>query len=427
MSTDKDRRADELKESLVEPISRDDFLAEWREDPEKVIAAASKADLSFEGYANVRSPATEESAGSAVEYLMYNEGVRYQDDINGPTTRLDDLPNLDPPDGNPEPLARMVNGFLDECYFHTLLTGERAIADLSNLTVQAGWRPYVDSPKYRLPQIAPGFNFMSLVGFSQGIRDDRYRLRQWKNATGEQVMQAVAESVEPKLFELTRATQDITFTNWRAGIEWTDDFATATESRLSDITNAVQEIALGHRIGELQRACKTITDGVTHTAYNATGTGGKTVAGVASEANLLKYPQWTDFVKTFGNAYRPDTAIGNATAITTLELMSMSGADQNITFGTWALIPNSNINSLNGQMSRLDYGWVEGDSATGFNDTSLFVFQRATTLAYIFRLGMNQDAMERSEGQRKTRRYLGAQSGFGLMDPTGLRRINFGT
>ena len=282
MSTDNDTRVDDFQESLIEPISRDEFLEEWRSNPDEVIKQAKKAKLSLEGYAAARSPASKESPGSAIEYVMYNHGIRYADDLNGSTTRLDQLPELDPQGRDPDPIVRVVNAFLDECYYHTLFTGERAIANLSGLTVQGGWRPYADSPKYRVPQIAPGFNFMEVVGFSTGIRDDRYRLRQWANKSTEQVMQALAESTVRETFELTRATKDITFTNWGAGIEWTDDFANATETRLSDITNAVQEIALGHRIAELQRICKALSDNVNAArTYNSTG---KTVAGVTGVA-----------------------------------------------------------------------------------------------------------------------------------------------
>ena len=418
MSTEKETKGT----GLITPTTRKRFLEEWRSDPKAVIERAKDAELTLEGYAEVRSPASEGSPGDAIEFLLANEGIRTVDSLLVPSTRLDDMPDIDPVNGATEPVADLVIAHLDNNYRQTLFTGIRASAALSPLTVQGGWRPVMDAPKVRTPQIAPGFNFLSVVWDTVGISDDRYRLRRWKNATEEQKFQDIAEGTAPKLMELTRDTEVIKFNNYRAGIEWTDEFANAPETRFSDLTNAVDEIAIGHRIGELRKMGALVKS----KADDSRKYSQSSVAGHAAVANRLAYPQWTHFLKQFGNAYMPNVALGSPNAITSLELMSMNAGNA-ITFGQWALVPNSNINSLNAQMSRLDYGWITPNSATGFSDTELYVFQREGTIVYIQQLGMNQDEMERVQGVRKTRRWLGTKSAFGISDEYSIRTIDFST
>ena len=413
----------ETREDFVIPGTRDEFLAEWREDPKAILEKAEKADLSLEGYANSRAPATQESPGSTMEWLLFNEGVRTQDTLQVPSTRLEDLPDLDPVNGQHEPLSRAVIAHCDEVYNQALITGTRASAALSPLTVNGGWRPTYDEAPVRSPQIAPGFNFLEVVAMTRGIREDKYRVRRWKNDSDEQKMQKLAEGTEPKLFEITRDKTDVSLNNYRAGIEWTDEFANDAQTRFADLTNAIEEIAIGHRIVLLQDLGRLIHDSVP--SGNTYTTSGQTVAGVTATAGQLEYPFWVKFMKDFGNAYIPNVTLGNPTSITSLELMSMTAGNQNITYGSWAMVPNSNIRNLNGDLTQMSYGYISGDTATGFGDTELFTFQRETTLVFVMRLGMDQDEMERVPGPRKTRRWLGAQSAFAVSDPEGIRSINY--
>lgn len=414
---------DNHETTSVMPTTRDAFLAEWREDPQAILDQSREFEMTLDSYSRARAPATAESPGSTLEWLLFNEGIRMVDTFDLESSLMQDLPDIDPQKGEPDPLARAMIGYWDECYNKTLMTGERNAQAISTLTTGGPWRPRYDESPIRVPQIAPGFNFLDVVAYTRRIREDKYRIPEWKNAKSEQIMQEVAEGTEPKLFEITRADREVSMRNYRAGIEATDSFLNDNQTRARDITNAIEEIAIGHRIALLTGLAKLIHDSTP--SGNVYTVGNTAVAGVTPDGGRLGYPFWTKFLKDFGNAYIPNVTLGNKDAITNLELMSMTAGDQNITYGSWTMVPNTNIRNLNGNMTEMSYGWIDDDTTTGFGNTELFTFQRETTVAYIQRMGMDQDEMERVPGPRKTRRWLGTQSAFALIDPNGLRSINF--
>ena len=421
MSTDKNIR-DDLGEHNVIATTRQEFLEEWKSDPQAVIDQAEEANLSLQGYAEVRSPASKESPGSPVEYLLYNEGIRTHDTLNVPCSLLGSLPKIypDKEGGRVEPLGQLVMAYWDEEYTRTLITGVRA-ADLSNLTVAGGWRPRFDETPVRSPNIAPGFNFLDVVGFSRGIREDKYRVRRWTNESDEQKMQELAEGTEPKIFEMTRSTDETSLIEYRAAVEWTDKFANDSLTRMADLTNAIQEIAIGHRIVLLEKLGTLIRESVPsdHTWAAASNA----ITGYTHTAGQVTYPYWSRFLKEFGNAYIPNVTLGSIDAIQNLELMSIT-AGNNLTYGSWAMVPGTNFRSLNADMRQMDWGYIQGSTAFS-KDTSLYTFQRATTIVFVMQLGMDQDEVERDAGPRKTRRWLGTSSAFAIQDPQGIREFDF--
>ena len=423
--TDKERAESRRDYGAVEPTTRDEFLHEWREDPQAVFEQCEESNLPLDVFANTRAPATPDSPGTTAEWLLYNQGIRMVDTFHVPSSRMVNLPKIDPPAGEAlEPEARLMNAYWDDCYNRTLLTGVRAANMLSGLETNSIWRPISDEAPFRQPQIAPAFDFMRLLAFGRRITEDTYRINKWRNRSSEQVMQELAEGTEPKLFEITRSDEELKMRNYRAGIEATDSFLNASSTRASDITNAVEEIAIGHRITLLRSAAKLIHDSrPTANTYNA-----KTATGLPSAANdvpyaqyKVDYPRFSHFMTTFGSAYRGNCAIGNEASITALKLMSISDG-RNLSLGSWTMMPNSNIEDLNGDMTNLAYGWIDG--VTELVDGNLQVFQRETTLAYVQRAGMDQDEMERLPGPRKTRRWLGTQSLFAILDPNGIREFD---
>ena len=98
---------------------------------------------------------------------------------------------------------------------------------------------------------------------------------------------------------------------------------------------------------------------------------------------------------------------------------------ENLSLGSWSMLPNSNIVDFNGDMMNLGYGWVDDDTSTGFKDEKLWVFQRATTIGYVQRMNMDQDELERDAGLEITRRWLGTESLFCEIDTNGMRSFDF--
>ena len=126
----------------------------------------------------------------------------------------------------------------------------------------------------------------------------------------------------------------------------------------------------------------------------------------------------------FGTAYRGDCVIGNPHSITNFKLMSMTD-DTNLTLASWASIPGTNTVDFNGDMMDIGYGWVDADTATGFKNHNLWVFQRATSIGYVQNMAMDQDELERDAADQITRRWLGTQSLFCEIDVNGMRQYDF--
>ena len=418
-------RPEDLRDyDVVEPRSRDLLLAEWRDDPNIVLEQAREANVPLNTYSNMRAPATPESPGSTVEWLLYNLGFRMVDTLTVPSTRGSSLPRTHVDEGDPPcPTGRLLNAYWDECYVRTLLTGYRSAASVANLTVGSVWRTRYEEGPVRSPQVDSGVNFMDLVAFARNITEETYRVSQWNNAMSEQTMQVLTEGTEPMLFELTRSSEETQLDNFRAGIEATDSYLTGSQTRASDITNAVEEIAIIHRLILSRRVAKLIHDNLpSGNTYDTAAAANRTIAGVTHQQNTLLYPHWKAFKKTFGNAYTGDTVIGNEKSITDLELMSVTGGT-NLSFGSFAMVPNSNVRNLNEDDLSLAYGWIDGVSE--LENSELTVYQRATTAAFVSRMGMDQDEVERVAGPRRTRRWLGAQSAFAIVDPRGIRVIDY--
>lgn len=407
----------------VMPTGRIDLLSEWKSDPQAIMDQARESDMPTDGYCNARAAPTPESPGSAVDFLLYNSGVRMVDTFNVPSSKMDDLPDIIPEQGaKVEPLAQMMNAYWDEAYNRTLMTGKKAATSLAPIETNTIWRPIREEMPFRQPQIAPNFNFMKILAFSRRIREDQYRLNKWANKSKEQMMQELAEGTEPRLFELERDKKQFEMIDYRAGIEATDSFLNDPQVRASDITNAVEEIAIGHRIILLRKACKTIVDACpTGNVFNAKTTLVENpYLGITYAKGRMDWPRYSYFKKLSGSAYNYDCAIGNEKSITSLENMTVTDGT-NITFASWTMMPNSRVENFNEDEISLGYGWVDKDAETGFADDKLWFFQKMTTLGFVQRMGMDQDELERVPGPRKVRRWLGTSSLFCEIDPTGIR------
>ena len=420
------------KRELISRISRNEMLDEWREDPERVRQEADDAELELHAYLRARAPASEQSRGrSTAEWLLFHEGFQLEDVGDIPASRIGKKQgvDIDPQKGERmNDISALLCAYWDERYNRTLLTGKRTqrAASLSTQTVGSPWRRQYDEAPQRSPEIAVGFDIMRVMAYSRTISEDKFRVPQWRNATGEQMMQNIAEGTEPRLFEITRRITEVTMENYRAGIEATDAFLNDSQTRASDITNAVEEIAEGHRIAILAQFGKLLKESV-RADHTYTPSVGDKLGGITFATKELTYPFVRRFFKEFGTAYRPDVIIGNTNAILDLELMSMTGGDQNLSFGSWTLIPNSGIENLNGDLTRLSYGEIDADTITGFTDWELFAFQRNRAFAFLQMRGMDQDEMERVAGRRMTRRWLGTRSAIAPLDLYALRRMVYGT
>ena len=412
-----------VRPAYFEPISRDALLAKWRESPRNFVDKAMDLGVSAKAYAERLSPATQDSPGSATEFLLYNEGVAFFDDEWQRATLVKNVPDLVPDLSNKrrDPIVDLVEGLFDEKYHTAKMTGvtTRATGNYqTNLTVGSTWRPRTDDMIRRSPNIAVHFDFRELVAFSEGTNDDIYRTNQWNNPSGEQMMQAYARGTAPKLFEIKRSDNENELIEYRAGIEATVSFLTGNEARMLDWLNAIEEIGIGHRLMLLRLAAKIANDSKVGT-YS---TSGRTVGTITAEAGKLQFPFWSQFLKEFGTAYNPNIAIGNKKSITDFEMMSFTDG-QNLTLGSVTNMPGSRYVSLNTSNDNFNFGWV--DNVTELADNQLTVFDRNRALGHVYRLNYNQDATVTDEELRKVRRYVGTQEGIVLLDKYAIRQMSY--
>ena len=411
----------------VIPISREELITEWREDPIAVVEQAEECGLELEAYLNVRAPASKEHPGPVVEQLLENIGIRMKDTERGKvdSTLVSRLPQLRPDKSTPE--SMLVAAFLDQRYNDVLLDGKRALNSLTGLQSSTIWREYYEEAPIRVPQIAPAFDFRNIIGRFRRTNEDLYRINKLTNETSENRMVPTAEGARPPIVKLERSTDQIGLLNDRIGLEASDSFLKGSDVRANDIVDAVDRIALDHRIVILRRAAKLVTDktpAANNVLANAQGNGGN-VNGIAHTAGMVQYPHFLDFISSFGTAYRGNCIIGNRQSINSLKLMSLS-AGQNITFGSVvSFLPNSNFVDFNADMMDLGFGWIDNDSETGFVANKFWAFQRETTLVFVQRMGMDQDEMERDAGRQIMRRWFGTSSNFGIMDTTGMKSYDF--
>ena len=416
---------------LVKPIGRGEYYEEWLADPQAVFDRADEANLTLDSYNRVRSPASAESPGSAAEYILYNEGIRVADTFDSDSSPLDDLPEIAPGPDAPkrkEPIVRQLEAYWDECYSRTLFTGttttERNVASVSNLTAGGPWRPYADEPPVRTPDVGPDFNFLDVVAYTRRISGTKFRIPERKNPASEQLMQVLAEATPPRLMELTRGIREVTLLEYGAGIEASDKFLNDNQTRVSDITNAVEEIALRHRQTLLSELGKLVKNSRPTDNNYVTSASPGSVQGTAHVAGRLLYPFWQKFVNDFPAPYNPDTTIGNPDAILGLDLMSLTG-DDNLTFGSWGLIPGSGVRKLNRDPLRMNYGSINNNTVTGFINTELYTWQRARGVVYVQQIGADQDETQRIPGAAKVQRWMRTTAGLGILDPECIRSITF--
>ena len=401
----------------VMPVTRGRLLDEWRSDAKGVIEQAKEVDMPLDGFLNAKAPATRESPGSAVDVVLFNQGIRTVDTYNVSSTKTNGIPTMFTEVGEPKhPVAKLLNAHWDECYNRTLLTGQKAATSLAPIEINSVWRQIADEMPYRMPLIAPAFNFMKLLAFGRRIREDQYRLNKWTNASKEQMMQEIAEGTAPRLFELGRDSKIWEMIDYRAGIEATDSFLNDPQVRVSDITNAIEEIAIGHRIVLLQKLCKTIVGmRKSSNVFNAKTDVVNPFMGVTYAQGRIDWPRYTLFKTKSGTAYHFDCAIGNELSIVAMLCMSMTDGT-NLTFGSWAMSDKSTIEYFNEMTGKFGLGWVDKDAETGFSDNHLYFFQRMSTVGYVQRSGMDQDEMQRVPDERKMRRWLGTSSLFCEID-----------
>ena len=233
-------------------------------------------------------------------------------------------------------------------------------------------------------------------------------------------MDRQAEGTEPRMMELAYSDSTLIFHLFRKGIEATYDFLNSSQTRVSAIRNAIEEVAEQHRIALFELVIEEI-----NTAFGTTGN----TAFSGGAGNKISFAKWLEFRKKFGAMYSPDIVLGRSDTITAFELMfaDSAGANTAVFAGQIAALNPMlyrNPQLLNNVPTVPEYGWYD-DANTILAERTLLVFDRERSSNLVFQLGSDQDETKREPGPRVIQRFLATKAGVEVPDPNGIHKLTY--
>ena len=326
----------------------------------------------------------------------------------------------------------LLDEHFGKCYSKTLTTGIKTrnlelVKSLQSVGVlEAGTpiNPYYDAQFIRSKLFGPAIDFRRIVGNITRITEEVYRLPKYNNDPEERKMDRQTEGAEPRMMELGYTDQTLQFELFRKGIEASYDYLNSSQTRVSMVRNAIEEIAEQHRIALFELIVTKIESQLPGT-HQVIRTGGAT--------KKITFNQWLRFRKNFGPMYSPDIVLGTSDAITAFELMFAEfGAGgsvdtNNMPVGQLAaynsmLVRNPQL--LNNVPTIPEYGWYDDLDDTILEADKLLCFDQERSSNLVFQIGSDQDETERKPGPRVVQRFLATKAGVETPDPNGIWRYS---
>ena len=380
------------------------------------------------------SPASPESPSSAVDYLLYNRGFNLYDNGFQVSARMKNFGPWNQREFNKRDKDNsdlvLVDAHLDSAYWKSLITGQRTkdIGVLEsiykNLNQIGGimhgnvLNPIRESPFIRAKLFGPSIDFRRIVGDIEFITEESYKLNKDNNADDEKKMEDYPEGVVPKIMTLEYSDESLTFTKFRGGVRATYDYLNSSQTRVGRIRNAIEEIAIYHRIALFEMVVKAIKAGRVRA-------GSSNIESLSTELN---WSVWRDFVKGFGSFYSPDVMLCRTADSTVWEGMSVSTGVGTIPVGQLAATTNFGQSPyvLNNTPMIPEYGWYDDlpDDVTGLQTEHYLVFDRDRSSIIIFQRGSDQDETEREAGPQIVTRYLSTKAGAYCPDVNGVKELD---
>lgn len=420
-------------------LDRDELFKKWS-DPgwrkEKLEQAEVKSDQR-QPLANIledASPANKDNPSTAVDFLLYNRGFNLYDTQISLSSRMKEFgkwkeEKIDLSKDENSDIA-LLNAHLDQSYFTAVITGQRTkslgimesmyknLNQLGGILPGNVLNPIRETPFMRAKLFGPAIDFRRIVGEIEFITEETYKLNKDDNEEGERKMETYPEGVVPKLISLDYSDDTLTFQKYRTGLQASYDYLNSSQTRVGRIRNAVEEIAIYHRIALFELITKTIKDALLPgTDYRVD----------KSASGKVSWTIWRDFVKLFGPMYSPDIMLCKTEESTEWETMSIPTASGSIPVGQLASVTNFGDNPyvLNNVPMIPEYGWYDGQGA-GLEDNKFLTFDRDRSSVVVFQRGGDQDETERSPGPQVVTRYLSTKAGAHCPDPNGIRELQTG-
>lgn len=421
-----------------ERMDRDTLLTKWN-DPgfrgDVLDMSDDRSDEAF-GVSDIlenHSPASPTSPSSAVDYLLYNKGFNLYDNGFQVSARMKnfgpwnqrEFNKRDPENSN----LVLVDAHLDSSYWRTLITGQRTkdIGVLEsiykNLNQIGGimqgnvLNPIRETPFIRAKLFGAAIDFRRIVGDIEFITEESYKLNKDNNVEDERKMETYPEGVVPKIMTLEYSDESLTFTKFRGGVRATYDYLNSNQTRVARIRNAIEEIAIYHRIALFEMVVKAIKAGRVRAGSNN-----------LIDKSELNWTIWRDFIKGFGSFYSPDIMLCRTAESTVWEGMQVPTSQGTIPVGQLAATTGFGQSPyvLNNVPMVPEYGWYDDlpNTEEGLETGKYLVFDRDRSSIIIFQRGSDQDETEREAGPQIVTRYLSTKAGAYCPDVNGVKELD---
>ena len=431
-----------------ERYSRDELTKKWDDKVFRQEVIKRSHDKSDEAYTvgeilENHSPATAENPSPAVDFLLHNRGFNVYDKQFTVSSRMNAFGDpwkhrtYDKMDPGLSDLV-LADSHLDMSYWRTLISGKRTkglgitesiFKNLNQLGgIDAGnvLNPVREGTFFRGKLFGPSIDFRRIVGDVEFITEETYKLNKDTNEDDERRMETYPEGVVPKIMSLEYSDESLTFRRFRGGVRASYDFLNSNQTRIGRIRNAIEEIAIYHRIVLFEMVVETI-----HNALVDSDLSNK-----RTRSATMTWSAWRDFVKSFGAFYTPDIMLCRSDASTIFESVAMSTTANPvsmITIGQFAATApalNANPYILNNTPVIPEYGWYDQlDDKVFDTDAAIhdyLVFDKDRSSVIVFQRGSDQDETEREAGPQIITRYLSTKAGCHCPDANGIRTFRVG-
>lgn len=438
----------------IERIDRDELYKRWdsRDGFDELMGQADDNNWSVGQQMEAQSPTNpKEHKYQAVEDVLWRRGYDVYDDedtqvIASPMNAFGKWNENNDKSVTDEANDRLLlDEHLSKSYSRTLSTGVKtknlllvkSIQSIGGMETGTSLNPIYDAPFIRAKLFGPAIDYRRIVGNITRIREEVYRLSKFNNDESERKMDRMAEATTPRMMELDYSDQSLQFELFRKGIEASYDYLNSSQTRVSMIRNAIEEVAEQHRIAIFEMIVTKIRGALLSTHdYVTTGQPG----AQGHVAGSLTFNRWIRFRKTFGPMYSPDIVLGTSESITDFELMYAqfgAGAAANTNSIDRDNIPIGNLAGFTGGLVRNpqllnnvpnvpEYGWYDDLPNTVLANDELLVFDRDRSSNLVFQIGSDQDETKREPGPRVVQRFLATKAGVEIPDANGIRVLQLG-
>ena len=438
---------DKLYKLWQDPVFRDDIIDRSEDKGEEAYSIGEILEN--------HSPSDQENPSAAVDFLLYNRGFNLYDKQFRVSSRMKSFggpwreKSYDKRDHKLSDLV-LADAHLDMSYWRTLISGRRSkdlgilesvFKNLNQLGgIDAGnvLNPVREGPFFRGKLFGPAIDFRRVVGDIEFITEETYKLNKDTNDDDERRMETYPEGVVPKIMTLEYSDESLTFQRFRGGVRASYDYLNSNQTRIGRIRNAIEEIAIYHRIVLFEMVMEAIFNGLADHFENDTTA--RVYRQNATGNPPLTWNVWRDFTKGFGAFYSPDIMICRSAASTIWESMAMTTnpaggvtSHQGVTVGQFVATSqnlNSNPYILNNTPLIPEYGWYDALKQSVLQSTNNYheylVFDRDRSSIIVFQRGSDQDETEREAGPQIITRYLSTKAGAYCPDNNGVRMLAFG-